>query len=180
MDTPTRFELHLDAAARERLRDVIGDSTEAKTIRQLVDAVAGMDKESFDLAQKISAVEGVPLSVLIRNSLMAWLIRVDEHIILHGRPNQNDVLVFANGNSNEFEAIYRPVCRRDLEMAACQSIIMYQEIYGIPLEAWQKELLIRNRQGRAWLESDECKADAEQQKAANAYAKKRKAGEKPK
>ena len=151
-----RYEVRLPIQSQERFEKMVKGPA-SKVMRNLVDTVGGFDKLQWNMLNQIAAVEGIDLAVIMRNAILYWLIRIDETITLHGAPDFDDLMVV--NKDIDFEQYYRPVFRRDLELALCDQLLQ-KETMEIPLEAWEVDLLIKHKiQSNAWHNSFECKME---------------------
>lgn len=153
-----RYEVHLPIESQERFEKLVKGPA-SKVMRSLVDTVGGFTKSQWSALNQIANVEGVDLSIIMRNAILCWLIRVDEHITLYGSPDSDDLKVVEK--DIDFEEVYRPTFRRDLELELCDQLLQ-NEAFGIPLESWEADLLIKHRLGNAWHNSLEYKMEQKQ------------------
>ena len=147
-----RHDVRLDIspAVYEAFKGVMG-MTGSKAVIELIEMVGGFDSDTWARIRDIAEDCNVPLSALLRNCAIAWLVRMDERIALLKTPDFLDSLALATseGKPIDFEATYRTACREELERDLCEDI-KRKDQHGIPLQVWERMLLIKHKEGDAY------------------------------
>jgi len=106
---------------------------------------------------------GVPAHNLIQNIFCRWISRIDAYVDIYGVYPDFSIDILSTGSFEEDYAWRKNAEKQQIEKEIVLKALDAESV-GIELESYQKELLIKYRQGKAWLESDEYKREVEMQK----------------
>lgn len=138
-------------------------------ITRAVEVFQQFDAVSFARIEKFARDMDMPVGVVLQNTIIKRLATMQAEADVWGKPKDILMQEFAYKEENGkkvwivgdelFMMHYNPVCSEEKrEMLA---VLLKEEALGIPLNAEQTAILIENRAGQAWMNSEQYKKEQE-------------------